>query len=97
MHNLVAETLISIFKITISQLTAQMAVEKQVMSILDMENADCVLLMASLNLFNTEKIMEEGDEYYANNKEKVDRFFNSASGFADSLLAEGYGINPTQS
>ncbi len=94
MHKLVAATLISVFENTIAELTAKLQMGKFTMSHVDFENANYVVLMAGLNLFNTKEILSQGDEYYANNTEKVERFLTSASGFADSLLAEGYGMSP---
>lgn len=87
-----ALVLIGTFQGAILELSAKLDAEKDYMAPVDVENAKFVVGMASVNAFNLEQVVEQGVAYYEANKAKVDRLFAEATGFAEALRAEGYGL-----
>jgi hypothetical protein len=87
-----AMVLIGTFQGAILELSAKLDAEKDLMSPVDVENTNYVAGMASVNAFNLEQVVKQGATYYEANKAKVDRLFAEATGFAEALRAEGYGL-----
>lgn len=87
-----AMALIGTFQGAILELSAKLDAEKDSISAVDVEKAEFVVGMASVNAFNLEQVVKQGAAYYEANKAKVDRLFTEATEFASALRAEGYGL-----
>lgn len=87
-----AMVLIGTFQGAVLELSAKLEAEKDSMAPGDVEKANYVVGMATVNAFNLEQVVKHGIAYYEANKAKVDRLFAEATGFADALRAEGFGL-----
>lgn len=85
-------SLIEVFQCAILELSAKLEDEKATISARDRESAEYVVGMAQVSSVNLLKVMNQGAAFYEANKEKANRLIAEATAFADSLKAEGYGL-----
>lgn len=59
----------------------------------DIENANVIVGMATVNIAVLQQVIARGENFYRRNCDKVDRQLRDASGFAAALQAEGFGVS----